>query len=263
MRIPTGGIAFFDSGIGGLTVLAECRKLLPSETFYYYGDNDRAPYGNLPKEKIRKYVLQAFRQFRKRRVKAVVLACNTATAVCIDELRKKYAFPIIGAEPAVYTAAAEGGEVLVLSTRATYESPRFRALCRRAKDRFPRANVRACACDGLAGAIERGLFHCKINFADYLPEGKPKTVVLGCTHYGYIKKQIAAHYGCKVLDGNGGIALRLRYILKNQPVDHSRPRRKRKGGALASPSLPPKRGSLFFLGGQKTLNKRIYEQMFG
>ncbi len=260
MRIPTGGIAFFDSGIGGLTVLAECKKLLPNEIFYYYGDNARAPYGNLPKEKIRKYVFQAFREFKKYKAKAVVLACNTATAVCVDELRKKYPFPIIGAEPAVCTAAAEGGEVLVLSTRATHESPRFRALCKKAKDRFPRANIRACACDGLAGAIERGLFNPTIDFSAYLPVGNPSVVVLGCTHYGYIKKTISAYYGCKVLDGNGGIALRLRYVLQNAATNHAQPRKKNKSSLALRTGQ--KKGAIFFLGGQKFLNKSIYEQMF-
>ena len=104
MRIPKGGIAFFDSGIGGMTVLSACEKQINNEIFYYYGDNFHAPYGNLPIYKIKKYVHKAFKLFESLQVKAVVIACNTVTAVCIDELRRKYTFPIIGVEPALMKA---------------------------------------------------------------------------------------------------------------------------------------------------------------
>jgi hypothetical protein len=94
MRLPKGGIGFFDSGIGGLTVMDASQRVIKEETFYYYGDNKHAPYGNLPQKKIRKYLLRALKKFYRLRVRAVVLACNTATAVCIDEFRKKFSFPI-------------------------------------------------------------------------------------------------------------------------------------------------------------------------
>ena len=155
MGIPKGGIAFFDSGIGGLTVLNECKKRLPWETFYYYGDNKRAPYGNLSAEKIKKYVARAFKRFQRLRVKAVVLACNTVTAVCVEELRMKYPFPIIGAEPAVLPAAKGGCETFVLTTRATYESKRFQALLKKAASLYPKTKISAFPCDGLAGEIEK------------------------------------------------------------------------------------------------------------
>ena len=177
MRIPKGGVAFFDSGIGGLTVLAECQKGQREEIFYYYGDNQHAPYGNLSPKKIKRYVFKAFRRFEKLKVKAAVLACNTATAVCVEELRKKYSFPIIGAEPAVCTAAAKGGKILVLATRATCESERLRALCDRAERLFPDAKICIRPCDGLAGAIERNLMRKGCDFTSYLPHEKADAVV--------------------------------------------------------------------------------------
>ncbi|MBQ8309104.1 MAG: aspartate/glutamate racemase family protein [Clostridia bacterium] len=119
MGIPSGGVAFFDSGIGGLTVLAECKKFLPDRLFYYYGDNENAPYGNRKKETIEKYVLTAFERLRELAPQAAVVACNTATAVCVEKLRKIYSFPIVGAEPAVFAAAKRGGEIYVLATKAT------------------------------------------------------------------------------------------------------------------------------------------------
>ncbi len=290
MGIPRGGIAFFDSGIGGLTVLAACRKRLPDEIFYYYGDNRRAPYGNLPVKKIRRYVFRAFRAFEKLKVRAVVLACNTVTAVCVEALRKKYSFPIIGAEPAISLGAKEGGEVFVLSTRATYESERFSRLCCQAAEKFPKAKIRAFACDGLAGAIEKRITDCDVDFTSFLPRGNPQIVVLGCTHYVYIAERIKKFYDCEVVDGNEGIAARLCAVLqskneKNDFQNHLRPqkgdfcpqssslnaekstdktrsgfwRRKRNGTPLP---LKGERGGIFFTGSGKKQNLRIFKQTF-
>ncbi len=214
MRIPQGGVAFFDSGVGGLTVMATCRRLLPALPFYYYGDNGRAPYGNRTPAQILRYVTRVFDKFEKRKVAAAVLACNTATAVCVEKLRKRYSFPIIGTEPAVHLAAKNGGEIFVLSTRATYESPRYQALCKRAEERYPNARIHLYPCDNLAGEIERRLGEKGVDFTAHLPRGSPDIVVLGCTHYPYIREQIEGFYGCKVVDGNEGIARRLKEILK-------------------------------------------------
>ncbi len=259
MKIPRGGVVFFDSGIGGLTVVAECRKRNTDYPFYYYGDNRHAPYGNLSTKKIEKYTLQAFRRLEKYQPIAAVVACNTVTAVCIEKLRAKYSFPIIGAEPAVRLAAKTGGEIFILSTRATYESNRFRRLCLRVEKEYPRAKLRAFPCDELAGEIERGLFHGEKDFSAFLPQGQPSIVVLGCTHYVYIRKQIEKYYRCPVLDGNEGIARRIKDVLerKNAFSNHQRPHDGEKGGKMQG-----NQGGIFFLGGRKNLNKRIYEQMF-
>ena len=299
MQIPKGGIAFFDSGIGGLTVLSECQKVQGQEIFYYYGDNQHAPYGNLPPKRIKRYVSKAFRQFEKLKVKAAVLACNTATAVCVEELRKKYSFPIIGAEPAVCTAAAKGGKVLVLATRATCESARLRALCERAESLFPDAKICIRPCDGLAGAIERNLLCEGYDYTSYLPCEDADAVVLGCTHYIYIVGQIAHFYGCPIFDGNAGIARRLFSILQEEnrknrekctPLTTNRDERPlgthndHKLGVLTtqegknancqilsnkrSRKMPPEasktspKGNVIFLGKQRENNQKTHEQMF-
>ena len=234
MCIPKGGIAFFDSGIGGLTVLAACEKYVPGELFYYYGDNTHAPYGNLPPEKIRQYVLEAFEKFRRLKVRAAVIACNTATAVCVEELRKKYDFPIVGAEPAVCIAAAKGGEVWVLTTRATFESERFRQLCRRASEKFPQAKIIPIACDRLAGEIERNLLVQNYDYTPFLPQGSPKAIVLGCTHYVYIEEWIKARYGCEIYHGNEGMVRRLLTLLgaSNEKSRDERPPHKKRRSIL-------------------------------
>ncbi len=218
MKIPGGGIAFFDSGVGGLTVLNSCQKRFINETFYYYGDNKRAPYGNLPSALIRRYVNEGFDLFEKLQVKAVVLACNTVTALCIDDLRARYTFPIIGAEPAITSAAKDGGEIFVLTTRATFNSIRFRALCEKVSQKYPQARLKLYACDGLAGEIEEHFTDAFYDFTRFLPRGSPRAVVLGCTHYVYIKERIAAFCGCEVFDGNEGIARRLCVKLQRENI---------------------------------------------
>ncbi len=303
MGVPKGGVAFFDSGIGGLTVLAECKKRMKNTTFYYYGDNAHAPYGNLSEEEIRRFVFRAVRRLQKYSPRALVLACNTATAVCVEELRKKLTVPVVGAEPALRLAAKEGGEVFVLSTRATYQSQRFQKLSKAISREYPKATVRAYACDGLAGEIEKGIRKGGGEYRKHLPKGAPASVVLGCTHYIFIREEIADFYGgCAVVDGNEGIAKRLTQCLeegnrekdarenerakKSISLNHRRPlfakgggKRPEEGAEKANGSKKSCKGrrkesffrqkdgedegAIFFLGGHKNLNKRIYEQMFG
>lgn len=291
MQIPKGGIAFFDSGIGGLTVLAECEKRLPTQLFYYYGDNRHAPYGNLPVRKIRKYVLRAFKKFHRLRVSAAVIACNTATAVCAEELRAKYSFPIIGAEPAVIPAAARGGKVLVLATKATCESQRLMELCQRAKQLFPTAEISIHACEHLAGVIERNVHKVGYDFTPYLPNTFADAVVLGCTHYIYIVAQIERHFGCPVYDGNEGIARRLvGFFNADSLSDENRDKQpligksdpkmgflttdkhkrgycqkitnKRSQKIEQKASKKRKMGGVIFLGNTRDYNQKTHEQMF-
>ena len=209
MSILRGNVAFFDSGIGGLTVLAECEKRLPNVNFYYYGDNEHAPYGNLSKEEMRPYVMRAFDAFARLRVDVAVIACNTVTALFAEELRSRYPFSIVGAEPAIRVGAKAGGNIYVLTTRATYESARFRSLHTSVSREYPQSRIDAFACDGLAGEIERQVGKNGFEYAHLLPKGTPNAVVLGCTHYIYIEKYIHDYYKCPVFHGNQGIADRL------------------------------------------------------
>ncbi len=288
MGVPKGGIAFFDSGIGGLTVLAECKKLLKNQIFYYYGDNLHAPYGNLPSECIKRYVFRAFKKIARLRPRAVVVACNTATAVCVEELRKKYSFPIVGAEPAVFLGARGGGETLILATRATCESARFQTLCARARERFS-VFITPRPCNDLAGEIEKHILDKGWRYEHLLPLATPQTVVLGCTHYVYIAEQIQCFYGCETVDGNRGIALRLQAVLSEEKgdknlIDHlqlqtvkkskkNTRKTKKKFGKAANKrscshfSLIPlnkrDREDIYFLGTCKKRNKIIFKQTFG
>ena len=254
MRIPKGGIAFFDSGIGGITVLAECIKRFPNATFYYYGDNRHAPYGNRSPQEIKKLVFRAFKKMERLHVRAAVVACNTATVVCVEELRRRYSFPIIGAEPALLPAAKRGGEVLVLATSATCASARFYSLCQKAQKRFPQSTIRSVACHNLAGAIEKHLLDETFDYTSFLPKAAPNSVVLGCTHYIYIKKIIEDFYQTESFDGNEGISNRLASWIEESVRDTQPP---------ITPSInPPVTTKIFFLGSRKKHNRRIFKQMF-
>lgn len=298
MKIPVNGVSFFDSGIGGLTVMHACRARLPNEIFYYYGDNDHAPYGNLPTETLRSYVAEAFALFQNLQVKAVVLACNTVTACCVEDLRREYSFPIIGAEPAVLSAGKEGGKILALATVATCKSARFQKLCQNANEKYPNAEIIPMPCPCLAGEIEEKITRLQTSeFALPLPPERPDGVVLGCTHYIYIKKKIQAFYGCKTYDGNQAIAKRLETVLKSEtspcrdwqpPSDNStkndRDRERRpllsqpifleknernpneqkmnKNSFFTENSLKIAGENTYFIGKSRKINQKIYEQMF-
>ena len=276
MQIPKGGVAFFDSGIGGLTVLHACTTRIGGHVFYYYGDNANAPYGNLSEEKIFSLVTAAFDTFEKLEVKAAVIACNTVTAVCAEKLRARYSFPIIGAEPAIKPAARLGGDIFILATSATCKSAKFQSLCRRVEEEYPYANLLIHPCPQLAGEIEKGMEKGDFDISIHIPTGKPSAVVLGCTHYIYIKERLKRHYSCPIFDGNLGISTRLSTLLgsanlmdlstKNQLFIHTYPKSRDEQPLFSTRQNLNKKADflhkIYFLGDFKDKNKRIYEQMF-
>lgn len=257
-------VGVFDSGIGGLTVLRECVRLMPDCRYYYLGDNDRAPYGNRPPEEILSYVREALDRFLKLGVDAAVLACNTATAVCAETVRREYPFPIVGTEPALRPAARACRRALVLATPATCASARMQALV---------AQNPACAftlfpVEGLASAVERAA--CGEGAPDlkkYLPEGEFDGIVLGCTHYVFLKEQISKYYLLPTYDGNEGVALRLRSLLLGCGCEKKGKNGFKLGNLTTNKRLQKmgvkraKKG-VFFIGSTKKHNKTIYKQMF-
>lgn len=246
-------VGVFDSGVGGLTVLAACRRKLPDVCFYYYGDNFRAPYGSRPAAEIEAFVTEGMDALAACNIDAAVLACNTATAVCADAMRKRYPFSVLGMEPAVKPAAEKYRDILVLATPRTAESARLRALV----DRFPDRRIEVYAAPDLAGAIEAYLTRgTRFALADHLPKASPGCVVLGCTHYTFFRREIARFYGCDVMDGGEGTANHLSEILNLGRRDHQFP-----------PLTPVKfsendqidmRKMVIFLGKARKLNQFVY-----
>lgn len=189
-------IAVFDSGIGGLSVLQALRLALPQANFSYLADSAWAPYGERSPEAVLGRCLQlAALLLRQRRFDALVVACNTATALAIEGLRQHHpGLAVVGIEPALKPAAerSQSRHIGVLATRGTLQSPRFLALQSRILAQHPGLQISLRACDGLADAIERAdeqgvqaLAQTHLRALRGQSPGGPNidTLVLGCTHY--------------------------------------------------------------------------------
>lgn len=198
-----GPVFVFDSGIGGLNLLYECVLRVPDAHYYFISDNKNVPYGNKSAEEIYRLTRKALDGIEKYNPAALVVACNTVTAQCIDKLRSDYAFPVIGIQPAVKPAAMHGGNCLVLATEATVHSDSFSSLVKR----YGNGGFTVAGCRELAEYIEKNIFALPEKLPHgLLPDVKADGVVLGCTHYSYIKRQIEDYYQCPVFDGIVGTA---------------------------------------------------------
>lgn len=218
-------IAVFDSGVGGISVLKHIHTLLPNEKLLYVADSKYAPYGNKTATEIQARCFEIAEFLIAKNVKALVVACNTATAAAIDALRAKYTLPIIGMEPAVKPAAeaSRTGIIGVLATTGTLKSAQFAALL----ESYGR-NVKVVtqACVGLVECIERGELdtaNTKALVEQYcvplLAEGAD-TIVLGCTHYPFIKPLIEQAVGNNVaiIDTGAAVAKYLQKKLAEQEL---------------------------------------------
>jgi len=217
-------VAFFDSGLGGISVLRAARQALPHENFIYYGDSANAPYGVKSPAEICRLSGAVMEKVLALGAKAVVIACNTATGMAVDGLRQQYPeLPIIGVEPAVKPAAEAfpGGRILVLATPMCLQGRRFQDLW----DRFSaQAEIIPVPCGGLMEFVERGELQSD-DLTAYLREklmplaDQPiDAVVLGCTHYPFLRRAIAEVLDRKteIIDGNAGITAQLRRRLEER-----------------------------------------------
>lgn len=196
-------VVFFDSGIGGLNLLAECVKRVPRLDYFYYSDNVNVPYGNKSPQEIYALSTKILDRAAELEPQAMVIACNTVTAECIDRIRARYPFPVVGIQPAIRQAADVGGNCLVLATEATVKSRAFHSLA----ERFPQLDINVRACRELAAFVEGNVFSLPETLPQgLLPDAQADSVVLGCTHYVYVKRQIERRYGCPVFDGIAGTA---------------------------------------------------------
>ena len=207
-------IAVFDSGVGGISVLRQLRKLMPQEKFLYFGDTANAPYGSRPTSEVRALTLAAAEKLRSEYpVKALVVACNTATAAAIQDLRAAYPdFIVIGIEPALKLAADHfpGGRIGVMATQVTLREEKFDHLLHRFDRECTVAKIPA---PGLVEFIEGGKGdtpECEAFLRDLLGAhiGKLDALVLGCTHYPFVQRTISKVLGpeTQLLHGGAGTA---------------------------------------------------------
>lgn len=216
-------IGIFDSGIGGLTVMREIIKLLPNEEYIYYADTDNVPYGTKPKEEVKQYIKQAIDFLTSKNVKAIVIACNTATSIAIKDLRKIYNIPIIGIEPAAKPAVENrrNKKVLIMATPTTIKEEKLKYLLERLN---AKEYVDLIAMPKLVEFAEKADFnsnevkqYIKQELKEYKLE-EYSELVLGCTHFPFFKVLLKEIFpkDTQIIDGSIGVANRLKNVLKEQ-----------------------------------------------
>ena len=205
-------IGVFDSGIGGLTVMSELAKKLPSESIIYLGDTARVPYGDKSPDTIIRYAIEDADFLEKCNVKLIVAACNTVSAVALDILKKRLSIPIYGVLEAG-AAATENikNSVVVIGTKTTISSGAYWQEIRKIS---PHLNVECTACPLLVPLAEEGIKSWSILsgvFDIYLGKylaSPPDALLLGCTHYPLVEDKISEIFGnTRIFDGGLGTAL--------------------------------------------------------
>lgn len=207
-------IGVFDSGVGGISVLRELVSLMPNETYIFYGDSANAPYGTKTLEEVQRLTCSDAQYLADKGVKALVVACNTATSAAVNLLRARYTdMPVIGIEPALKPAVhyKRHPRVLVLATPMTLREEKFHRLMMRFEEE---AEILPCPCPGLVEFVERGELEGRRLeeflaglFRTYL-HAPVDCVVLGCTHYPFVKGTIQKVLGANtaIFDGGEGTA---------------------------------------------------------
>ncbi|MBQ6807286.1 MAG: glutamate racemase [Lachnospiraceae bacterium] len=197
-------IGVFDSGVGGLTVVREIMRQLPNERIVYFGDTARVPYGSKSRETVTRFSRQIVRFLQTQNVKAIVIACNTASAFALDELEKEVDIPIIGVvKPGARTAleATHNGKIGVIATEATIGSGIYK---RYIEENNENVNVIGKACPLFVPLAEEGLWEDPVTdeiarrYLAELIDIDIDTLILGCTHYPLLRSTVAKIMGDKV-----------------------------------------------------------------
>lgn len=223
-------IGVFDSGVGGISVLRELVALMPHENFIYFGDSANAPYGTKPFAQVEELTCATAKKLVESNVKALVIACNTATAAAVHIVREQYPqIPVIGIEPALKPAVlhSPGGTVVVMATNVTLAEPKFMKLMDTYKDQ---ARICTIGCPAIVEHVEGGDLSSPA-LREYLTErlklavhGLPQdarhvdSVVLGCTHYPFVRNLLRQILGesCYIVDGGPGTARETRRRLEER-----------------------------------------------
>lgn len=217
MNMAENPIGVFDSGTGGISTLKEIVRLLPCEDIIYYGDTANAPYGTKSTDEVMQCVYRVLEKLNERNIKALVIACNTATSVAAAKLREELKIPVIGIEPALKPAALarKNGHILVLATPVTLSLPKFGQLMSLYGEwAIP------TPCPGLMEMIEKkDTIGCRKYLEDIFSRYDPKdldAVVLGCTHYVFLRPMLSQMLPEHVMitDGNEGTAKQLQRVLQ-------------------------------------------------
>lgn len=217
-------VGMFDSGVGGLSVLKVFRELAPEEDVIYFADTDWFPYGPRPAAEVRKRSFAITHRLLESGAKLIVVACNTASAAAIADLREAFPVPFVGMVPGVKPAAlrSRSGRVAILATEGTFDGE----LYSRVVEDFARGTtVSAVTGVGLAALVERGLAGTPQSGETLQRllgpevEAGADTVVLGCTHYHFLAGDIAARFpGVEIIDTSEAVARRAVQVLEDAGV---------------------------------------------
>ena len=218
-------IGFFDSGLGGLTCIPYLMKRLPEEKIIYFGDTARTPYGSKAIRTIKGFSMEIADFLVKCNVKMIVIACNTVSATCVDDLRKKFPeIPILGIiEPAARQVASEcdaTNNVGIIGTKVTIASHAYKDMI---QDMNGSLTINENACPAFVPLIEEGIIDndimdltIKYYMDDFVQNNDLDTVILGCTHYPLIKKNLERIYpGLNIINPSSIIVNRIEEILKD------------------------------------------------
>ena len=215
--MQTAPIGFFDSGLGGISVLREALLRYPAEDYLYYGDNGNAPYGEKTLEQTRALVDDAVAALLACGIKALVIACNTATSASAERLRARLDIPVIGMEPALKPAAMlrHGGQVLVLATPLTLKLEKFQRLMERYGEGVTPLPAPELVTLAEAGCLEGPRVDEALARITKDVGGQVDGVVLGCTHYSLMRGAVQAFFGNDVfiVDGNAGTVAQMARLL--------------------------------------------------
>jgi glutamate racemase len=219
--LKEGPIGFFDSGVGGISVLKQAVNLLPNENFVYLGDSLNAPYGVKTVDEVKKLSFNAVEFLVRKGAKAIVVACNTATSAAIEDLRKQYKeMPLIGIEPALKPAIElrRAGKIIIMATPMTLAEKKFNRLV---QTYGLQADIEPLPCPGLVELIEDGIVEgeemnnfLRLRLNKYIDEDIA-AIVLGCTHYPFVKRELSKVIGedVAIIDGSQGTAKQLKRLL--------------------------------------------------
>lgn len=219
-------IGFFDSGVGGLSVMREALKIMPNEDYIYFGDSKNAPYGIKSVEEVRELTFRAVEFLLNKGVKGIAVACNTATSAAVADLRKMYPdLPLVGIEPALKPAveSVNEGSILIMATPMTLKEAKFNRLMKKYEDR---ADIVPVPCPGLMEFIEEGKLQGEevekylLDKVNTYKKGKISSIVLGCTHYPFIEPLLSkiVEEDTVIIDGGLGTAKELKRRLSEKEL---------------------------------------------
>ncbi|MGM0125434.1 glutamate racemase [Enterococcus sp. AZ194] len=216
-------IGVFDSGVGGISTLKKLSQLLPNEQFIFYGDSLHAPYGDKTIEEVYNRSKEIVDYLLTKNVKAIVIACNTATSAAKERLIRDYPeLPIIGIEPALKEAIDQGEKhILVLGTQLTMNLPKYQKMVTKYAHTH---TIHSVACPGLAEYVESGMNQPQLlsqlldEFLGKYQDKELEGVVLGCTHYPFLEKEIRTYLttNISVHTGYQGVARQLQHLLQEK-----------------------------------------------